>query len=502
MLSPQRIKLLAGPLLGLLTYFLLSQAGQDAKICKTAGAAVFIAFWWITEAVNIYFTALLPIVLFPVLGVLKMETVAPLYMKEIIFLFIGGFLIAFALERWNLHKRIALKIILTVGSTPTRVLLGFMLSSYLLSMWILNTATVTMLLPALLAVIQQIEELKEGDEPTKLGTPLLLGLAYASSIGGIATLIGTAPNMVMQEYVNTEYSAAKLAEDPSIYTEPVSVEFTSWFAFGFPMSIVLFIACFLVLRFLYRKSFRNEEISLEYCRAEYQKLGKMSYEEKTISVYFLITILLWFFRKDIVIGDFTIPGLDSLPFIQAGYIKESTIAMLTACALFLHPAKALPKSNIITWDEVKKLPIGILFLFGGGFALAQAIKDSGLSGLLGEQLQGMGDQPIFLIILVLCLAMTFLTELTSNTASTILAMPLIFALGTSVDVHPLMLFVPITISASCAFMLPVATPPNTIAFGSEKLKIKDMMRAGIWLNLIAVAIISVLSYFLLGIFYG
>jgi sodium-dependent dicarboxylate transporter 2/3/5 len=489
------LKLFSGPILGVLVYLMLIAGGSEPIMAKMAGVGVFVAAWWITEAVNIYYTALLPVVLLPFLGVLPMAEVAPLYMKEIIFLFIGGFLIAFGLQKWNLHKRIALKIILMVGNTPTRVLLGFMLASYLLSMWILNTATVTMLLPAVLAVIQQVEQLKNG-EKTKLATPLLLGLAYASSIGGVATLIGTAPNMVLHDFYNESYPIADQLADPQRFGDPAQLSFANWFAFGFPISIVLFIACFLVLRVLYRKSFRQESIDVNYCKVEYAKLGKMSYEEKALGYYFLATVLLWFFRKDLTIGSFQIPGWEHL-FGPNNYIKESTIAMLTACLLFLHPSKQKKGENLIGWNEMKGLPIGILFLFGGGFALAKGFEVSGLSEWIGGKLGVMSDWDVLAIIFGLCLAMTFLTELTSNTASTILVMPLIFSLASNVDVHPLLLFVPVTLSASCAFMLPVATPPNTIVFGSERITVSEMSRVGIWLNLIGVLVISFLAYFLI-----
>lgn len=499
MLSLRTLKIALGPLLGLAAYMLLIQGGQTPILSKTAGVGVFIATWWITEAFNIYFVALLPVVLFPFLGIMPMKAVAPLYMKEIIFLFIGGFLIAFGLQKWNLHKRIALKIILMVGNTPSRVLLGFMLASYLLSMWILNTATVTMLLPAVLAVIYQVEALNNGVR-TKLATPLLLGLAYASSIGGIATLIGTAPNMVLHDFYNESYPIAEQLLDPSRFGEPIHLSFANWFAFGFPISVVLFLACFFLLRFLYRKSFRQETIDVNYCRIEYNKLGKMSYEEKAIGLYFIATVLLWFFRKDLDIGPLHIPGWEHL-FGEANYIKESTVAMLTACLLFLHPSKQNKGEQLIGWAEAKNLPIGILFLFGGGFALAKGFEISGLSAWIGEQLIGMSEWHILVLILGLCIVMTFLTELTSNTASAILVMPLIFSLAANVPVHPLLLFVPVTLSASCAFMLPVATPPNTIVFGSERLLVRDMIKAGVWLNMIAAVVISMLSYLLLSWFF-
>ncbi len=501
----KQLKILAGPLLGLLVYFLFPEVdasqyiSEDFKgtlpqnlaesniMAKAAGVATWIAVWWILEAVNIYYTALLPVFVFPFLGVMPVTEVAPLYMKEVIFLFVGGFLIAFGLERWNLHKRIALRIILLVGATPARILFGFMLASYLLSMWIMNTATVTLLLPAVLAVVQQIEAFQQSNK-SKLATPFLLGLAYASSVGGIATLIGTAPNFVFMDFFNEKYP-----------TLP-DIDFANWFMFGLPTSIVLFVVCFLLLRFMYRKSFRSENISIDFCRVAYKKLGKMTYEEKVLSFFFVATVLLWFFRKDLAIGDATLPGWSNL-LPEKGFIKESAIAMLVACTLFLFPSKQ-PGTNLITWNDVKRLPLGIIFLFGGGFALARSFEASGFSNWLASHMEVMGTWPPVLMVLILCLGMTFLTELTSNTASTLLVLPILFSLSQNIDVHPLQLFIPVVLSASCAFMLPVATPPNTIVFGSEKLKIKDMMRAGIWLNLIGVAIITMVAFTLIGWVFG
>ena len=456
---------------------LVAHYGQDQKMALTAGIATLMAVLWMTEAVSIYLTALLPVVLFPLLGMVDMKVVAPLYMKDIIFLFIGAFLLAYGLERWNLHKRLALRIILATKSTPSLLLLGFMLSSYLLSMWILNTATVSMLLPAVLAVVGQLETAR--GKPSKLTQPFLLGLAYASSIGGMATLIGTAPNLVMQEFFNGNVG------DPEI-------TFASWMKFGVPISIVLFVACYFVLRLIYRNALKEQGLDLSHCRREYEALGKVKREEKILAVVFLTTVLLWFFRKDLQLGDFTIPGWSNL-LPEPGYVKESTIAMIAAVALFFIPSS--DGKTVLTWKEVQRLPLGILFLFGGGFALAHAFDVSGLADWMGKGLgASLNEHSAFVIIVVLCLFMTFFTELTSNTASTLLMMPILFAISSQVDMHPLLLYLPVTFSASCAFMLPVATPPNTIVFASERLTMRQMMRPGLILNLIGVLVVSVLTY--------
>ncbi len=473
-----------GLLAGLATYLLCVRFLElEEPVCRMAGIGVWIAWWWVTEAINIYFTALLPVVLFPFLGILEMKALAPLYMKDIIFLFIGAFLIAYALERWNLHQRIALKIIVSIGHTPARILLGFMLASWFLSMWILNTATVSMLIPAAIAVIRQMEA-RNPNGTTALAKPYLIGIAYASSIGGIATLIGTAPNMVFRDLYNEHFSSTR------------EIDFTSWFVMGFPVSVLLFLVCFLLLRFQYRKAFAQEKIDREASQKAYTNLGRISREEVWVLILFVLTILLWFTRKGFDFGSFKIPGWSAL-LDEKNFIKESTVAMLTALVLFLIPSRKQGGGGLLRWKDVERLPLGVLFLFGGGFALAEGFKVSGLSDLVGEQLRDIGTWSPVLIVLVLCMFMTFFTELTSNTASTLLILPILISVAGFVEMSPLQLLVPVTFSASCAFMLPVATPPNTIVFGSNRLRIADMMRSGIWMNLAGVTIITMLTFILL-----
>jgi solute carrier family 13 (sodium-dependent dicarboxylate transporter), member 2/3/5 len=446
---------------------------SDALISKMTGVAVWMAVWWILEAVPIYFTALIPLSLYPLLGIMDMKKVAPMYTNEIIFLFIGGFLMAFAFEKSNLHKRIAFGILLSIGSTLPRILFGIMLASFLLSMWISNIATTMMLLPAVLAIIQQLITTKLSQE--KLATPLLLGLAYSSSIGGTATLIGTAPNLIFAGFYN------------STYTDLPPVTFSKWIMFGLPLASVFFIAAFFVLKRMYLKPFKNLTPDLTGCRNEFEKLGPLSSDEKAIMVLFGTTVLLWFFRADIVLDAFTLPGWSRL-MPEPGFISDSTVAIFMASILLLYPSKK--GNSLLTWNEVQKLPIGIIFLFGGGFALAGGITESGLSLWLANHLTGLNVLPPLLLIMALAAFMTFFTELTSNTASTYLVLPLIAAIGAGSGLHPAILMVPVVFSASFAFMLPVATPPNTVVFAAEQIKIKSMVRTGIWLNLIGIILVT------------
>lgn len=482
MFSLHTLKIVSGPIIGLLVFLAMQYFTQNILISKAAGVAVWIAIWWITEAVNIYFTAFLPLSLFPILGIMDMKEVAPMYTNEIIFLFIGGFLIAFAIEKWNLHKRIALKILLFVGTSPSKVLLGFMLCSYLLSMWISNIATTMMLLPAVLAVVKQFDELPYQKKDNKIAIALLLGLAHGATIGGTATLVGTAPNMIFSSFYN------------SAFPQNVQVNFTNWLLFAIPVSAVFFVCGYFILKKMFLDNLELPNLNTEKYQDEYSQLGKMKFEEKITLSVFVITVFLWFFRTDIQLGNLNIPGWSSL-FPYSKYIKDSTVAMIMASIMFLVPSKK--QGMILTWEEAKKIPVGIMFLFGGGFALASGIEVSGLSGWLADSLIITKNLSPFYIVLILCIFTVLLSEFASNTATTYLVMPIVVALSKTVDSHPLLLMIPVVFSASYAFMLPVATPPNTVVYGTELISAKSMMKAGLILNITGMTIV-ILAIFTLG----
>ena len=463
--------MLLGPILGLITYFLLLEQTKSQNMSITGGVGIWMATWWITEAVNIYFTSLIPIAFLPFFGVISMKELGPMYMPDIIFFFIGGFLLAFALEKWDIHKRIALKILLIVGNSQKKLLLGFMLTSYFLSMWILNTAVVMMLLPAAMAIFKQIQN---EDDNNDLSTPFLLGIAYAASIGGTATLIGTAPNLYFMDFFN---------ENLTNY-EPVT--FGGWFIIGLPASLLFITLAFWVISKKYLNNTPSSLFNIDEIKEEYKSLGKVNFDQWIVSIIFIITVFMWFTAKPIDIGSLQFPGWLTL-FENPTYIKESTIAMLSALLLVMIPSKT-KSGNLLDWEAAKKIPVGIIFLFGGGFALAKVITTSGLGLWLGDQLVFLKDfNPIFVVI-ALALFMTFFTELTSNTASTILILPILMPIAQNVDMHPMIVMMPVVMSASFAFMLPVATPPNTIVYGTEKVKIKDMIRTGLILNLLGVLV--------------
>lgn len=466
------LKFLSGPLVGALIYILLKN-NIDYKMAVTAAVGGWMAIWWITEGINIYFTALIPITFFPFLGVISMKELAPSYMPEVIFFFIGGFLLAFALERWNLHRKLALKLLIAIGGSPAKLLFGFMFISYFLSMWILNTAVVMMLLPAALAVIEQVrEQVKEVD----FDTPVLLGIAYSASIGGTGTLIGTAPNLYFSDFFNQTF----------ITYEPIT--FASWFMVGAPASFTFFLVAYMVLKRWYLKGTEHIVIDVAYCQEEYQKMGKLTRDQWIIGAVFGTTVLLWFTAKDLSIGFIEFKGWTNfLPYPT--YIKESSIAMLAAFVLCITPSQEGEK--LLSWESAKKIPLGVIFLFGGGFALSKVVTTSGLGVWMGEQMGFLQNYPALLVVMGLTVFMTFFTELTSNTASTVLMLPILAVLTQNIDMPPLLVMMPVVLSASYAFMLPVATPPNTIVYGTEKISSGKMARIGFSLNCIGVVVSSV-----------
>ncbi|MEM1294518.1 MAG: SLC13 family permease [Verrucomicrobiota bacterium] len=468
--------------------FLLILAFADFKpgnplVTRMAAIAVLMATWWITDAIPLAATALLPLVLFPLLGILTGKETAPIYINSTIFVFIGGFLIALAMERWNLHKRIALNIIKTVGGGPSRLVLSFMLASAFLSMWISNTATAIMMLAIGLAIVQQQEAIFGKEKTKNLTLALLLGIAYGASVGGISTLVGTPPNLSLQRIFEITFPQA----------EPLS--FGQWMLFGVPVSVTMLAIIWFLLTRVFFKSPGDLRVSSEVIHKEHDGLGTMKFEEKVVAVVFALTAVLWVFRKNLVLGGLTIPGWSNLV-PTAKFLDDGTVAIAMALCLFLFPSRASdsPHRAVLDVDVFRKLPWHIVLLFGGGFALAKGFSVSGLSTFVGSGFSGLGDLPPLLVILCVCFTLTFLTELTSNTATTEMILPILASVAVAMKVHPLLLMVPATVSASCAFMMPVATPPNAIVFGSGRIEIRQMVRVGLVINLIAVFVVTILFY--------
>ncbi|NVK57268.1 MAG: SLC13/DASS family transporter [Alteromonadaceae bacterium] len=475
-LSSKQVGLGLGPAVFLLVLLFVSPAGLSQQGLAVMAVTLWVAIWWITEAIPISVTALLPIVLLPLFGGANISDVTAAYGHKYIFLYMGGFVLAIAIERWNLHRRIALNIIYIVGSNVPRIILGFMLSTAFLSMWISNTATTVMMLPIGVAVAKQFlghAELK-ADEGVKFSKALMLAIAYSASIGGMATLIGTPPNLVLAGILQQIYG--------------IDISFATWFMFGFPITVVLLTICWF---YLTRVAFACEAVTFPGGREEIaqlrDELGPMSYEEKLVLTVFVGTALMWVSRSYL---QHFVPQLD-----------DTIIAIIAATTLFLFSSKD-KQQPIMTWEEAVKMPWGTIVLFGGGIAIAGGFQSSGLANWIGHHLVLLEALPLFLLIAVLIAAVNFLTEITSNLATTTVLLPILAPMALALDVHPYTLMVAVTVAASCAYMLPVATPPNAIVFGSGYLKIADMFRTGIWMNFISIVLLSLAVYWLLPALWG
>lgn len=481
------LKILLGVAAATAVYFFLGFDGDQFSQRLLASVAVLMAVWWITECIPLAATSLIPLVLFPFLGILSGKTTAASYINSTIFLFMGGFIIALAMEKWGLHKRIALKLISFFGKNPSQIILGFMTAAAFISMWISNTATAVMLLPIGLAIVYKMEDQFGKAETKKFTLSLLLGIAYACSVGGVGTLIGTPPNLVFQRVFSIQFP-----DRPEIV-------FSQWMIFAVPLAIVMLVIIWLLLTKVFFRVSDDIVLQKDLIRSELRNLGKMSYEERVVSVVFITTALLWIFRNDLEAGFISLPGWSSL-LPTKDYIDDGTIAIMMGLLLFIIPAKDKSKNSsaIIGGKIIRKIPWEIILLFGGGFALAEGFVSSGLSQTIGVQFAGLKGIPVYFIILIICLSITFLTELTSNTATSQIILPILAALSVQLNIDPYLLMVPATISASMAFMMPVATPPNAIIFGSDRIKVKEMARTGILINLIGAILISTYVYLIFG----
>ena len=480
----QNVGLFLGVILFLVFLIRIEIDPGDETLSRMAAVAVLMALWWLTDAIPLAVTALLPIVLFPLLGIMSGSETAPLYINSTIFLFLGGFVIALAMEKWNLHRRIALLIILSIGRSTSALVLGFMAATAFLSMWISNTATTMMMVPIGIAIISKIEENSGSETGTRgqnLALCLMLGIAYAASIGGIATLVGTPPNLAFSRIY-----AITFPDGPEI-------SFSKWFFMAAPFSAVFLIFTWYLLTRLIYPLRDGEGIDRSTIREEYEKLGLPSFEEKAVLVIFVLTALLWLTRQDIVMGSVTIPGWATLLSIGKN-VDDGTVAVAMAVILFIIPSRRADTGTLMDWKTASKLPWGIVLLFGGGFALAGGMSESGLSSWIGERFTGVSEMSPVLIVFLLCLIITFLTEFTSNTATAQMILPVLASIAIPLKLNPLFLMIPATISSSCAFMMPVATPPNAIIFGSGRVRIWQMAKAGILLNLVGAVFITALLY--------
>ncbi|GGB44443.1 sodium-dependent dicarboxylate transporter SdcS [Lentibacillus populi] len=478
----QKVGLILGPLLFLLTLLLFQPEGLSPEARAVLAVTLWVATWWITEPIPIAVTSLFPIILLPITGAMDGDTVVSSYGNDIIFLFLGGFFIATAMEKWNLHKRIALSIISVIGTSPQRIVLGFMVATAFLSMWVSNTAATMMLIPMGLAIINQAtSSLEKGEyakEIPKFEKAVIFGIGYAATIGGLGTLIGTPPLSILAATVGKMFDT--------------EISFADWMMVGVPVAILLIPILWLYLtKIVYRVNFRELPGGKEQINKERRSLGEISYEEKAVAAVFTFAAFMWITRTFIWENIVHVPG-----------ISDGIIAMAATILLFLIPSKQEDGSKIMEWKDSKDIPWGILILFGGGLAIAAGFTETGLSDWIGNQLAGLEGMNIFIIMLVATGVILFLTEITSNTATGTMIIPVVATLGLALNVHPFALMVPCAMAANCAFMLPVGTPPNAIIYGTGKLKITEMVKNGFWLNIISLSLIVVAVYFYLPVVWG
>ena len=485
--------LLAGLTLAAAIYALMPQdVPHNAKL--TAATAVLMGVWWMTEALPLPATALIPLVVFPTLGQdITIDKVGASYGNNIIFLFMGGFLLALAMQRWNLHRRIALLTVKVMGTKPSQMVAGFMVATGFLSMWVSNTATAVMMLPIGVSVLLLVTKIGSGDGETapataeaggsrdtgevdlqddqlkeevvksNFGTALMLGIAYSASIGSLGTIIGTPPNTLMAGYLSDAHD--------------ITIGFGQWMLVGVPLAVVLMALCWLLLtKVLFKPEISEIPGGKELIGEELHKLGPMSSGEKRVLALFVLAAAAWIL----------VPILFDDPMIS-----DAGIAVAVGLLLFLCPAGAAPGVRLLDWETAVKLPWGVLLLFGGGLALSAQFSTSGLTEWIGQQVQGLGGLPVVLLVLLMAGGILLLTELTSNTATAATFLPVAGGVAMGIGVDPMLLAIPVALAATCAFMLPVATPPNAIAFGSGYVTVSQMIRGGVWLNLIALVLITI-----------
>ncbi len=458
--------------------------GDNIQTSRMAACAIMMSVFWISEVIPLAATALLPLVLFPILGIASSKAVASQYMNSTVFLLMGGFMIALAMQRWNLHKRIALNILVIFGGDSVRLILGFMLATAGLSMWISNTATTLMMLPIALAIISRLDGFFTEKQSHQFSLGLLLAIAYSASIGGMMTLVGTAPNLVFSQFYQMQSG--------------VSIGFLQWMFIAVPVGVIMLLCLYAMITLFFLRGLPKTKGLKELILDEKEQMGDITNAEKSVLLIFMTTAILWITRKGIDMGSLSLRGWNDL--INYGeMIDDGSVAITMASLLFFIPTRNSANVKVMLLDGkvFSELPWSIVLLFGGGFALAYGFSESGLSVYLAEQLQGLKSYSLFSIVLIISTGMNLLTELTSNTATTQLVMPILLSTAKVMEVPAVWLMLPTVLSASCAFMLPVATPPNAIIFGSGKVKVFEMVKAGIILNMMGIIIISGISYWLI-----
>src|SRR5699024_789125 len=462
----------------LVVYFIPAPEGLSAAAWHTAAVALLMAVWWIGEVLPIAATALLPVILFPVLGIASISEATTPYANPIIFLFLGGFVIAQALERWDLHKRIALNIVNYVGLKPSSIILGFIIASAFLSMWVSNTATALMMLPIGLSVLQLLEEQKE--ELEEEGTlnfdiVLLLAIAYGCNIGGMGTIIGTPANALLAGFMSENYG--------------FEIGFGQWMLVGIPLLLIALPLMYILLaKVVYPIKIDTLPGGKELIKGRLSELGTIKGTEQKVAAIFIVTALLWIFRPLLTA---VVPGL-----------SDGGIAIAAAVSFFIIPADFREGQFLLEWSDVEQLPWGVLLLFGGGLSLASSISNTGLADWIGQGVSVFGSWSILFVVTLVVTMIVFLTEITSNTAVTAAFLPIMASVAIGLGENPLILAVPAALGASCAFMMPVATPPNAIIYGSGKLRIPQMSKAGLWLNIVFIFLLTAGTFVLFNYVFG
>ncbi len=466
-----------GPLLLVLTILFSPDQLLNADAWKVIGVALWMITWWITEAAPIPVTALLPIVLFPLTGVFTIDEATAPYANKIIFLFMGGFMLGLGMERHNLHKRIALNLIKKTGTNPNGIILGFMLTTAFISMWISNTATTVMMLPIALSITNLLDiNENSGKAQRRFALGLMLAIAYAANVGGTATIIGTPPNVAWVGFMSDMIG--------------YEVTFSRYLAIGLPICIVMLaVVYFMITRVLYPSKLSNLTKSADVIDVQLQELGKISKAEKRVALIFVTTAITWILRG-------TINDL-----IGTNLLNDSMIAIAGGILMFITPINLKRAEFLMEWEYTKRLPWGILLLFGGGLSLAKAMEKSEIVQVIGESIAGGGELNEILLIAGLTAFMLFMTEVMSNVALVVIFLPVVIGISQSLDMNPMYLTVPVTLAASYAFMMPISTPPNAIVFSSGMIRMKDMIRAGVFLNIIAILLLVLLSQTLVPLIY-
>ena len=475
---------IAGPACFLL---LISFFTPPETLAPTANAVIalgaWMVIWWLTEAVPLFVTALLPLVFFPLLGIADMTATAAPYANPIIFLFMGGFLIALGMEKRNLHTRIALNLIRITGTHANGIILGFMLATAFLSMWISNTATTVMMLPIALSVVNLLRENNpEADGFNKFALALMLCIAYSANIGGTATIIGTPPNVVLLGYMKQFYQQ--------------DIEFGKWLLIGVPFCITMLAATFfLTTRILFRHRLGRLTGSAQLVREKLRALGAPAKAEKLVGAIFFLTAICWIFQQNI--NEFLCAFLQDQDEPCRSYLNNTNIAMAGGVLMFITPVSLQKHEFVLDWKSTERLPWGILLLFGGGLCLANGMEATGIIQFAGNQIAQGPTTSLWILMLLLTTFMLFMTELMSNVALTVIFVPVVLGIADSLQIAPALLAIPVTLASSCAFMMPVSTPPNAVVFSSGYIKIIDMVKAGFFLNVLAILLLLLLYFTLL-----